>query len=446
DFYNQSIRISTDNGNTFKDVFTPPQNDILTGMDFSDDIHGVLIASFRAGNPWYYTEDGGKTWNATDVNMESWSVYAQKGTSNFFAAPEGWSNGPLSTTTNFYRSTDFGKTWKTTFSFPVRMTGAVSGVGNILYTQTQYPPGPSSGLYRSVDSGSSWTWIGGPNQFNDTYFTVLPGSCNRTIIFAGGKDNKLYKAIDTINGGISSAATSSISFAVPQPTAAIKIFDTTGVEIAATFPQSSPLIGLIPDQITYSISYDSKTIDVLGAKNIIPPNGWSVGSVNMKADKLEVTLLDTAGLPLTKQQSFGRVIFIGLNDPSAPAALVELEKIVVSNDCRTINAFTDIETRLLRRIIIATNGVAALKGNNIPLTVVPNPASTALSISYEPMKTHSSVVSISDSKGDIIVKKTIPIEQSGTYTMDLTSIASGRYILLIEAGSTTAIANLTVQK
>ncbi len=222
-FYNNTLEQS--DGNDFQDIFSPPVSDVLLGMDFSDDLHGVLIASYRAGNPWYVTSDGGYTWSPTSVSMESWSVYGQKYSSNFFAAPEEWSNGPSTTTSSVYRSTDYGRTWDIVYHFPVRMTGSIAGIGDILYTQTFTASATTKGLYRSIDSGKTWVNIGGPSQESDTRLFVLPISCSKAAIYAGGTDFSLYKAYENLsishdpNAGnlkLLSTAEKSIDFG-PQP-------------------------------------------------------------------------------------------------------------------------------------------------------------------------------------------------------------------------------------
>ncbi len=197
DFFTGNVRCSTD-GISFHDVFKPPLSDAALGMRFSDDSHGVLMASYRAGNPWYTTSDGGLTWAPTTVSMESWSVYGQQGTPNFFAAPEEWSNGPVTTTSSFYRSTDYGHNWNIVHHFDTRITGEVTGINDLVYVQTHYPSGPGSGIYRSIDSGITWTYLGGPNQFSDTRFSIIPISCTRAVIFAAGDDYSVYKAYEDL--------------------------------------------------------------------------------------------------------------------------------------------------------------------------------------------------------------------------------------------------------
>ena len=71
--------ISTDGGNTFSDGFLNSTNCV----NFVDPLHGV-ISDYRGEN-WLNSSDGGRTWQNSNMNVESWSVYPDTGTSNFYA-------------------------------------------------------------------------------------------------------------------------------------------------------------------------------------------------------------------------------------------------------------------------------------------------------------------------------------------------------------------------
>ncbi|MFI5263071.1 MAG: hypothetical protein ACHQM6_00990 [Candidatus Kapaibacterium sp.] len=201
DFTKGSVKLSTDDGATFQDVYTT--SDDVLGMDFSDDLHGVVNSNFRSGNPMFFTADGGITWSPGSVTTEGWCVYGQKGTSNFFIVPEEYSN-TYNLHTKVYRSQDFGKTWDVVFQFPFRMSGAVTGSNSSIYAQTGSILCPDCdyngqmGIYRSTDQGISWNWLGGPDKGNDARFAIIGSSCNTHVIYAPGDDNVLYKAFDTL--------------------------------------------------------------------------------------------------------------------------------------------------------------------------------------------------------------------------------------------------------
>ncbi len=197
-FYGADIEAAFD-GATFNSIFSNPSPDSFLGMDFTDALHGVAVGSYRTKAPWYYTEDGGKTWNPTSVNMESWSIYGQPNSNNFFAVPEEWTSTTDPEPSSCYRSTDLGKTWNTISHFKQRMNGTVIGIKDILYTQTYQAYSQTGGLFRSLDSGITWVPIGGPNNFNDTRFSIIPKNCSTAVLYVGGDDHILYKAYEDLS-------------------------------------------------------------------------------------------------------------------------------------------------------------------------------------------------------------------------------------------------------
>jgi hypothetical protein len=174
DIFNNG-HISTDGGQTFSDGFLSSTNDV----NFTDPLHGV-ITDFR-GNNWLNTSNGGLTWRGLNMSYESWSVYADSGTPNFYAAPE--------LSNNIFRSSDYGSTWGSVAQFPFVFTGHLTGIGQQLLffqvdTSGSYAGGIQyEGFYCSADKGVSWTSIGGPCAFNDTRFSVLNEECSGITLF-----------------------------------------------------------------------------------------------------------------------------------------------------------------------------------------------------------------------------------------------------------------------
>jgi len=177
-----------------------PAIPVTNGLDFVDDLHGV--ATGFISQIWYHTTDGGLTWSGLSKadNIETWSVYALKGTPHFFTAGEN-ENTSVSIVR---RSDDYGATWYSYSTLPFRTTGHIAGFGAILYVQvdvhdTSYFPG-YKGLYRSSDSGRSWFSIGGPSNENDTRFAVL--GCRGEVIYAFDLVGNVWKSIDGGDGSL----------------------------------------------------------------------------------------------------------------------------------------------------------------------------------------------------------------------------------------------------
>ncbi|MDP4199838.1 MAG: hypothetical protein Q8922_14235 [Bacteroidota bacterium] len=179
------IYVSTNGGASFGSTFGQTDND----LDFVDSIHG---ASSFLRDQFNYTTDGGLTWRpaltSNNLQTETWGIYGAKSKRYFVAADE--------TSGDIYRSpVDFGQTWLTASSFGATyITGGITGYTCALYVQCVMS-GLGHGLYRSTDSGSTWSPIGGPNNGYDTRFSVTPGA-----LYAGDATGGLWKSTDGGDG------------------------------------------------------------------------------------------------------------------------------------------------------------------------------------------------------------------------------------------------------
>jgi len=193
--------VSYDNGTTFSRAIP-----VTNGLDFSDNLHGVATGFVE--QDWYRTADGGQTWLPVNPleTVEAWSVYAVKGTANFFAAPEGdFVNLPQSATT-VLRSADYGATWTRILNLPFMTTGHLAGFGTTLYVQVNDDPAEAktnagyTGMYRSKDGGLTWAKIGGPANLYDTRFAIL--GCRGEVIYAFDDNGHIWKTTDGGDGSL----------------------------------------------------------------------------------------------------------------------------------------------------------------------------------------------------------------------------------------------------
>ncbi|MDP4220797.1 MAG: T9SS type A sorting domain-containing protein [Bacteroidota bacterium] len=383
DFYEQHVRLSVNGGASFFDIFAPRKPDDLLGMDFSDSVHGVLVASFRTDNPWYYTTDGGMKWDSSNISIPAWTVYGQKGTSNFFAVPEGYTNKPPVPST-CYRSSDFGRTWNPTCNFVSEMTGCITGAGTALYTQTVTPLGGNPGIYRSLDSGKTWTWLGGPNGSGETRFAAHTSSCHYNVIYAAGKDHFLYKAYDSISSVITPYSSSGLH-AFEQVPARIHEQDTANVNVLLSFPKGSRAIGFIPDEIEYSLSFDQDVAYAPPEDGILPPDGWARTSVVYSGDSIRAAFRDTLGTPISATQSFGIISgFFALPPilhPSKNKSYVTVSGITLRNECEMVTASMDTNHQLLREIQVIVDEAGVSNASPVKrLFIFPNPAKEVVRI------------------------------------------------------------------
>jgi hypothetical protein len=191
--------ISPDNGKTFQNM-----TGLTNGVDFVDTLNGVMTGFLQT--VWSQTLDGGITWTPlypTD-NIETWSVYGVKGSNPgwFFTAGEGDQNlTPFKPFSSVRHATDYGTTWTTGTTLPFRTTGHIAGFGFTLYVQADTNQKvANSGLWRSKDSGKTWTLIGGPANDRDTRFAVT--GCQGQVIYAFDTSGNVWKTSDGGDGSL----------------------------------------------------------------------------------------------------------------------------------------------------------------------------------------------------------------------------------------------------
>jgi photosystem II stability/assembly factor-like uncharacterized protein len=201
-----SSHMSTDGGMTFSSA---PLIELTNGVDFVDAQHGV-VTGFGA-TPWLKSADGGRNWQpiAPPVSDESWSVYGVKGTAIFYTAAERDPNQNLGGPSFFRRSTDYGSTWSSV-AMPIRTTGHIAGLGEILYVQVDvdHSSAAVTGLYRSTDQGASWKSVGGPTTDRDTRFAVT--GCSGGVVYAFDHAGNIWKTRDGGDGAFTEPPTTPV--------------------------------------------------------------------------------------------------------------------------------------------------------------------------------------------------------------------------------------------
>jgi hypothetical protein len=431
DFFNQLL-ISVDNGNNFNLLETTPVPETHLGMDFVDSLRGVVDGNYRhSSTSWYYTEDGGLSWQSSGTQMETWSIYGERGTPRFYACPEGYSD-QSGYKSQVFRSTNYGRSFQEVFRFPFQMTGHVAGAGGALYTQTAFTVSAGKeGMYRSTDQGENWELLSGPTGRTDTRFFVIP-DCEGNVIYTSGLDRKIYKAVDRVgskgNGAAKEVSCIADYTATSPTTPGSRITVPIGVEISST----SDVIGERPSQVEYVVLFDPQAIDTSkfsGASDVVPPVGWAVKSAVMRGDSLVVTLLNIANDGIVEKQGFGFAVFTIRSGTSIKNTAVVIRSVILSAECVPFTLMPSIELSTLTVITISTSGVANSESEDVLLALYPNPATNNITLRSDLLSRGKSSVTIFDERGVAMMDMTLPSQVSSEYQLSLSSLPKGSYTL-----------------
>lgn len=426
-------RISTDNGVTFKRVTLNSQADAMMGIDFVDDLHGV-IPSYRNGGKWVRTTDGGKSWIEIEQSVESWSIYGAKGTSTFYTAEEGNRNGH-DYLTKIRSSHDYGASWNVVHQLPFRSTGHITGTGDILYIQTASSiclscSGYSHGVYRSSDGGQSWIALGGPDNLPDRRFKVIPTSCSTVVVFASDELGNLYTMTDEVEV----AAGGTERFFAGQrkeDEASVSPGSFVDVNVMVTFAPTLKVDTLTAKVMSFTINYTDPPITSSVAeieKYFKAPLGWKFGECVVIDGSLTIVLENLGNAKLTDMQHLGIVrLFVG--EDVAKSGYVSLKNVEIYTGCTDYLFSCMSEGEYLKHVKLQKNAVV----DNITilenLSVYPNPARTSITIKTNPLITSEGIVVVRDLLGKELERVVVT---SPTMQLDVTQLATGSYYISVE--------------
>ncbi|HXG01689.1 MAG TPA: YCF48-related protein [Bacteroidota bacterium] len=161
-----------------------PTCPIMFGMDFRDDLVGILGGIGQAGNGIYKTTDGGMTWQqrfSSSANDVLWwdatTALATVGTS-------------------IYRSTDAGETWSL---FGSGITTGLSELERIGTTTLAGVSGKGD-VWRSTNSGATWTQVfDGPGDLPATWLLQFVDSLHGWLV---GQSGFIYTSDDGDSRGV----------------------------------------------------------------------------------------------------------------------------------------------------------------------------------------------------------------------------------------------------
>jgi hypothetical protein len=199
----EGVKLSTNGGVSFRQI--SPANGGILGIDFLNDQTGYVSAECAALSPHLRTGDGGNSWTQNAPGQEAWTVFADVASGQFFYASERDNSGGKGSGA-IMRSTDGGITFVSSWSGKSDwLSGGISGslgCRSVVYAQggKDTTADAPKGLLRTLDRGASWAAVGGPNNNNDTRFSVTGRGA---VVYAFDGAGGIYKTVDGGDGTLS---------------------------------------------------------------------------------------------------------------------------------------------------------------------------------------------------------------------------------------------------
>jgi photosystem II stability/assembly factor-like uncharacterized protein len=433
DFF-AGLNLSVDSGKSFTTIEPPGGHDAFMGVDFLDSLHGA-ITSYRANGKWLFTTDGGFTWEATTKTVECYSVYGVPGTNMFIAAPENNSDDPQKVTT-VCRSTDYGKTWSDLVTLPFVTGGHITGSRGVLYVSNTFYACPScnekrQGLFHSLDTGRTWSWIGGPANHGDYRFAAVAENqyCRDVTVYAADDTGNVYKTIDQATG-IQATIDS-----VDRRTVSVKSRDTVSISlnISAHFSLSQFDV----DVVQFEVEFDSTALDPLlsEADHIIPPTGWGVCFSELVGKRLSTCIrrIDSV-IPLHSPFSFGSVVF-GVKKGAKDSTSIKLSNIYLfsTEDVRLVCVDT-AQNIVHTALIDPTSTVHSVRMvSSLAVKAYPTPVRGGL-LNVQCDHAHSATLELIDVLGAVKQRIELHEPSNAVITIQTGSLVSGPYYLRLSSG------------
>jgi len=235
---------------------------------------GQNRAGLNAAGLIYVSHDSGATWAAADVPAGQWLSVASSADGTKLAALELGNDG----LGNVWTSTNSGAAWHLAFSNPFANWDVTCSADG-----TKMAAGSSGGtIFRSMDSGNTWTTNAGPNY--SLYWMFLGCSADGSTLVI---DGIAASPAGGYPAGVIFLSSDSGASWVQAPDQGLVPADWSGIAISA---DGCKLVGAVTAFSSYSVSASPGGIFTLQftpspALSIVPSDGglvlsWTVPSVN----------------------------------------------------------------------------------------------------------------------------------------------------------------------
>jgi hypothetical protein len=182
---------STDSGATWTANTNVAANAWSSVASSADGSQFVAVANLSGDGSIYISTDSGSTWSPVNGPINDWTSVASSADGMKLIAASDTNN---SGSGYIFTSSDAGATWNVA-NLPINNWASVasSADGTQLVAAAWQPAPPYGGaIYRSVDSGASWTLTAAPS---DQQWSTVASSADGTILLAGG--SSIYMSRDS---------------------------------------------------------------------------------------------------------------------------------------------------------------------------------------------------------------------------------------------------------
>ncbi len=195
------LRVAT---SAFGQTWTQTSAPITNWSSIACSADGRKLVAVIKGGPIYTSTDGGVTWMATSAPITNWTAVACSADGiKIVAAAAVYDGSQYASGGPIYVSGNSGASWTSTDAPSTNWAAVASSAdgsqmvavagGRVVFV-TSAPDGP---IYRSMDSGATWTAAGAPSVDWTSVAASADGTTLAATVYAGSGPSLLYTSTDS---------------------------------------------------------------------------------------------------------------------------------------------------------------------------------------------------------------------------------------------------------